>query len=198
MARYRGPKCKVSRKFGFALFGDEKYGSKKSRGVRATFKRGRKLSEYGKQLGEKQKIKYIYGILERQFFNMFKKASQSKGITGSVLIQLCESRLDNTVYRLGLSKTRRQSRQMVSHKHITVNGDVLNIPSYTLKPGDVVSVREKSASNTVVVEALQSRPIFDWLSWNPDTLQGTFSKIPDREMIPEKIQEQLVVELYSK
>ena len=196
MARYRGPRYKVSRKFGMAIFGDEKYATRKSYG-RGSFKR-KKASEYAKQLSEKQKLKYMYGILERQFFNIFQKASRSKDVTGTVLLQLCEARLDNTVYRLGIAKTRRGARQIVSHRHVTVNGKVTNIPSYTLKPGDVVGVRERSLSNQVILEALQGRQSFDWLSWDADTLTGTFSKIPDRAMIPERVQEQLVVELYSK
>lgn len=197
MARYRGPRYKLSRKFGLALFSDEKYATRKSHGGRSTFRR-RKASEYAKQLSEKQKLKYIYGILERQFFNMFEKASRSKDVTGTVLLQLCECRLDNTVYRLGIARTRRESRQMVSHRHITVNEKVTNIPSYTLKPGDVIGVRERSLSNQAVLDSLQKRQSFDWLTWDTDTFQGTFAKIPDRTMIPERIQEQLVVELYSK
>jgi small subunit ribosomal protein S4 len=162
-------------------------------------RRGGKKSEYAIQLAEKQKAKYTYGILERQFSNMFDKASRSKGITGEVLLQLCESRLDNTVYRMGVSPTRRGARQLVSHRHITVNGEVVNIPSYTLKVGDVVGVREKSKSLEAITSSLASNnKKYDWLDWNPSDMTGKVLSIPARDMIPENIKEQLIVELYSK
>ena len=148
---------------------------------------------------EKQKAKYTYGILEKQFSNLFKKASRMKGITGENLLSLCEARLDNTAYRLGLSNTRSGARQLVSHRHITVNGEVVNIPSYQLRPGDIVSVREKSKSMEVISESIAARETtFDWLDWNSATMEGKFMNVPNREMIPENIKEQLIVELYSK
>ena len=162
-------------------------------------KRRGKQSEYSVQLGEKQKAKYTYGILERQFSNMFEKASRMKGITGENLLQLCETRLDNMVYRLGVSPTRRGARQLVSHKHITVNGSLVNIPSYTVKVGDVIGVREKSKSLEAISNSLAAKTTsFDWLDWNPGSMEGKVVGIPTREMIPENIKEQLIVELYSK
>jgi small subunit ribosomal protein S4 len=158
-----------------------------------------KKSEYATQLMEKQKAKYTYGILERQFSNLFKKASASQGITGEILLQLCESRLDNVVYRMGISKSRSGARQLVSHRHITVNGGIVNIPSFQLKEGDVVSVREKSKSLVAIEDALAStNAVFEWLTFNNDTKTGTFVKVPERLQIPENIKEQLIVELYSK
>jgi len=160
---------------------------------------GVKKSEYAVQLMEKQKAKFTYGILERQFRNLFEKASRNKGVTGEVLLQLCESRLDNVVYRLGLSPTRSGARQLVSHRHITINGSILNIPSYQVKVGDVVGVREKSKSLNVIIEAKgKDASAYEWLSWNKEQLQGTFVSIPERLQIPENIKEQLIVELYSK
>ena len=148
---------------------------------------------------DKQKAKYTYGILERQFSNLFKKASRSKGITGEVLLQLCESRLDNVVFRLGIANSRRAARQLVSHRHITVNGDIVNIPSYSLKEGDVVAVREKSKSLQAIENSLaSSSTVYEWLTWNSDKKEGTFTKAPERLQIPENIKEQLIVELYSK
>ena len=162
-------------------------------------RRGGKQSEYAVQLGEKQKAKYTYGILERQFANMFEKASRMKGITGENLLQLCETRLDNTVFRLGIAPSRRGARQLVSHKHITVNGEVVNIPSYTLKIGDVVGVREKSKSLEAITGSLTaSNKSFDWLDWDSSSMSGKLLNLPAREMIPENIREQLIVELYSK
>jgi len=162
-------------------------------------RRGGKQSEYAVQLGEKQKAKYTYGILERQFANMFEKASRMKGITGENLLQLCESRLDNTVFRLGIAPSRRAARQLVSHKHITVNGEVVNIPSYTLRIGDVISVREKSKSLEAITSSLTaSNKTFDWLDWDNSSMSGKLLSLPAREMIPENIREQLIVELYSK
>ena len=201
MARYTGPKTKIARKFGEAIFGEDKNFEKRNYppGQHGNARRRGKKSEYATQLMEKQKAKYMYGILERQFSNLFKKASASKGITGEVLLQLCESRLDNVVFRLGLSKSRSGARQLVSHRHITVNGGIVNIPSYSLQEGDVVAVREKSKSLTAIEDALASNSsVYEWLSWNGDQKSGTFIKAPERLQIPENIKEQLIVELYSK
>jgi len=201
MARYTGPKTKIARKFGEAIFGDDKNFEKRNYppGQHGNAKRRGKKSEYATQLAEKQKAKYAYGILERQFSNLFKKAQRAGGITGEVLLQLCESRLDNVVYRLGIAKSRSGARQLVSHRHITVNGEILNIPSHTLKEGDVVAVREKSKSLVAIESALASNSnVYEWLSWNADLMSGTFVKAPERVQIPENIKEQLIVELYSK
>jgi len=202
MARYRGPKTKIARRFREAIFGPDKALEKRNYGPGQhgpAKRRGSKQSEYAIQLGEKQKAKYTYGILERQFRNLFDKASRMKGITGENLLSLCESRLDNTVYRLGVAPTRRGARQLVSHKHITVNGDVVNIPSYTLKIGDVVGVREKSKSLENITSSLNSNnKKFDWLDWDSATMLGKMIAVPARDMIPENIKEQLIVELYSK
>ena len=201
MARYTGPKTKIARKFGEAIFGADKSFEKRNYppGQHGNAKRRGKKSEYAVQLMEKQKAKYSYGILERQFSNLFKKASSSKGITGEVLLQLCESRLDNVVFRFGISKSRRGARQLVSHRHITVNGEIVNIPSYSLKEGDVVAVREKSKSLQAIDDALASNSsVYEWLSWNSGKKEGTFVKTPQRLQIPENIKEQLIVELYSK
>ena len=202
MARYRGPKTKIARRFREAIFGPDKALEKRNYGPGQhgpAKRRGSKQSEYAIQLGEKQKAKYTYGILERQFRNLFDKASRMKGITGENLLLLCESRLDNTVFRLGVAPTRRGARQLVSHKHITVNGDVVNIPSYTLKIGDVVGVREKSKSFEIITASLNSsNKKFDWLDWDSATMSGKMIAVPAREMIPENIKEQLIVELYSK
>jgi len=201
MARYTGPKTKIARKFGEAIFGDDKNFEKRNYppGQHGNAKRRGKKSEYATQLQEKQKAKYTYGILERQFSNLFKKAQRAGGITGEVLLQLCESRLDNVVYRLGIANSRSAARQLVSHRHITVNGEILNIPSYTLKEGDVVAVREKSKSLVAIESALASNSnVYEWLTWNSDLLSGTFVKAPERVQIPENIKEQLIVELYSK
>jgi len=168
-------------------------------GQHGNARRREKKSEYAIQLMEKQKAKFTYGILERQFRNIFEKASRSKGVTGEVLLQLCESRLDNVVYRFGLSPSRSGARQLVSHRHITVNGSIVNIPSYQVKVGDVVGVREKSKSLNIIVEANgKDAAAYEWLSWNKDQLQGTFVSVPERLQIPENIKEQLIVELYSK
>jgi small subunit ribosomal protein S4 len=202
MARYRGPKSKIARRFRDPIFGPDKSLERRNYGPGQhgpSKRRGGKQSEYAVQLGEKQKAKYTYGILERQFANMFEKASRMKGITGEVLLQLCEARLDNTVYRLGISPTRRGARQLVSHKHITVNGEVVNIPSYTLRIGDVVGVREKSKSLEAVTGSLTaSNKTYDWLDWDSSSMSGKLLSLPAREMIPENIREQLIVELYSK
>lgn len=201
MARYIGPKTKIARKFGQTIYGADKYFEKKKYppGQHGPNKRrGGKKSEYSIQLAEKQKAKYTYGILERQFANLYGQAARARGITGEVLLQLCESRLDNVVYRFGFSKTRAAARQLVSHKHITVNGEIVNIPSYQLKAGDVIAVREKSKSLEPILDALAGRTNYDWLQFNDDTKIGTFVNAPERIQIPEDIKEQLIVELYSK
>ncbi len=201
MARYTGPKSKIARKFGEAIFGDDKAFEKKNYppGHHGNNRRRGKKSEYAIQLMEKQKAKYTYGILERQFRNLFAKANRSKGVTGEVLLQLCESRLDNVVYRMGLAASRRGARQLVSHRHITVNGEVVNIPSYALKSGDVIGVREKSKSLQTIENALEaSSHVYEWITWNSEKKEGTFVSVPEREQIPENIKEQLIVELYSK
>jgi len=201
MARYTGPKTKIARKFGEPIFGEDKSFEKRNYppGQHGNARRRGKKSEYAIQLMEKQKAKFTYGILERQFRNIFEKASRSKGVTGEVLLQLCESRLDNVVYRFGLSPSRSGARQLVSHRHITVNGSIVNIHSYQVKAGDVVGVREKSKSLNIIVEANgKDAAAYEWLSWNKDQLQGTFVSVPERLQIPENIKEQLIVELYSK
>jgi small subunit ribosomal protein S4 len=202
MARYIGPKSKIARRFRDPIFGPDKALDKKNYGPGQhgpNKRRGGKQSEYAIQLGEKQKAKYTYGILERQFSNMFEKASAMKGITGENLLQLCETRLDNVVYRLGISPTRSGARQFVSHKHITVNGEVVNIPSYVVRIGDVVSVREKSKSLEAISNSLASNTKkYDWLDWNSNDMKGSLLSVPARDMIPENIKEQLIVELYSK
>ena len=201
MARYTGPKTKISRKFGESIFGDDKSFEKRNYppGQHGNNRRKPKKSEYAIQLMEKQKAKYTYGILERQFRNLFDKANSSKGVTGEVLLQLCETRLDNIVYRLGITKTRNSARQLVSHRHITINGNVNNIPSTHVKVGDVVGVREKSKSLVLIDDSLSiSNNESEWLSWDEDNLQGTLVSVPTREQITENIKEQLIVELYSK
>ena len=201
MARYTGPKSKISRKYGEPIFGDTNALEKKPHppGQHGRGRR-RKKSEYAIQLAEKQKAKYLYGILERQFRNLFSKASRKDGITGENLLQLLESRLDNVVYRLGIAPTRRSARQLVSHKHITVNGNLVNIPSFSVKEGDMVAVREKSKSLSSIAESIssQSSNRFKWLEWDEKSLSGKLIMYPDRESIPENINEQLIVELYSK
>lgn len=201
MARYIGPRTRISRKFGEPIFGADKYFEKKSYppGQHGLNKRRKKPSEYGIQLAEKQKAKYTYGILEKQFRNTFKKASRKKGVTGEVLLQLIESRLDNVVYRLGVAPTRAGARQLVGHRHITVNGKISNVPSMSVKPGDVVAVRERSKSLEPINESLASRGTsFSWLEWDSEKYAGKFLNYPEREEIPENINEQLIVELYSK
>ena len=201
MARYTGPKSKIARRFKDPIFGPDKSLEKKNYGPgqHGPNKRRGKQSEYAIQLAEKQKAKYTYGILERQFSNMFDKASRMKGITGENLLILCESRLDNTVFRLGVAPSRRGARQLVSHKHITVNGSVVNIPSYSCKIGDVIGVREKSKSLEAISDSLTNKKNnFDWLDWNSNGMEGKILALPVREMIPENIKEQLIVELYSK
>ena len=201
MARYIGPKSRIARRFGEAIFGPDKVLEKRNyapgqHGVN----RRKKMSEYGTQLAEKQKAKYTYGVLERQFRLLFAKASRIKGITGEILLQLLESRLDNIVYRLGIAPTRAAARQLVSHCHITVDGKVVNIPSYDVKPGQVVAVREKSKSLEVIATSLDgfNHSKYSWLEWNEAEKAGKYLNIPQREDIPENIKEQLIVEVYSK
>ncbi|WP_138434815.1 30S ribosomal protein S4 [Winogradskyella algicola] len=201
MARYTGPKTKIARKFGQAIFGDDKAFEKRNYppGQHGNNRRRGKKSEYAIQLMEKQKAKYTYGILEKQFRNMFKRATAAQGITGEVLLQLCESRLDNVVFRMGIAPTRSAARQLVSHRHITVNGQKVNIPSYQLKSGDVVGVREKSKSlETIQASLSNSSNVYEWITWNNDKMEGTYVSVPARIQIPEQINEQFIVELYSK
>lgn len=201
MARYTGPKAKIARKFNEPILGPSKALQKKSYppGMHGRGRK-RKQSEYAVQLTEKQKAKYTYGMLEKQFENLFHKAARKEGITGTNLLILLEARLDNTVYRLGIAPTRRSARQLVLHKHITVNGKVINIASYSIKPGDVVGVREKSKSLEAITESLSARNTkkYTWLEWDNTSMTGKFVTYPEREQIPENIQEQLIVELYSK
>lgn len=201
MARYTGPKTKIARKFGEPIFGPDKVLSKKNYppGQHGNSRR-RKTSEYGIQLREKQKAKYTYGLLEKQFRNTYEKAKRTKGITGVILIQLLESRLDNIVYRLGFAPTRAGARQLVSHRHITVDGKVVNIPSYNVRPGQVIAVREKNKSMEVILNSLSgfNHSKYPWIEYSDSTMSGTFLHIPEREDIPENIKEQLIVELYSK
>jgi small subunit ribosomal protein S4 len=201
MARYTGPKTKIARKFGEAIFGDDKSFEKRNYppGQHGNNRRRGKKSEYAIQLMEKQKAKYTYGILERQFRNMFERATRAQGITGEVLLQLCESRLDNVVYRMGIAPSRRAARQLVSHRHITVNGELVNIPSYQLQAGDVVGVREKSKSLSAIQDSLaNSGNVYEWITFNNETKHGTYVSVPGRVQIPENINEQFIVELYSK
>ena len=201
MARYPGPKSKIARKFGEPIFGEDKVLAKRTNppGQHGANRR-RKLSEYGTQLREKQKAKYTYGVLERQFRNLFEKASSSKGVTGEVLLQLLESRLDNVVFRLGIAKTRAAARQLVLHRHITVDGKVVNIPSFSVTPGEVVAVREKSKSLEVIQDALAgfNHSKYPWIEWDENVKGGKMINMPQRDEIPENIKEQLIVELYSK
>lgn len=202
MARYRGPATKIARKFGEPIFGPDRAFEKKNYppGQHGINKKRKKPTEYGLQLKEKQKAKYTYGVLERQFLNVFKKASTSKGVTGEILLQLLERRLDNVVFRLGIAPTRRAARQLVTHRHITVNDIIVNIPSYTLKEGDIIGVREKSKSLEPITESLSSARYnkYSWIEWDDNQMAGKFLNIPPREEIPENINEQLIVELYSK
>jgi len=201
MARYTGPKTRIARKFKEAILGPDKWMERKphSPGQHGPTKRRKKESEYSVQLQEKQKAKYTYGILERQFEKMFHTAASKKGITGEVLLQLCEARLDNTVYRLGIAPTRRAARQLVSHGHITVDGQVVNVASYNLRAGQIIAVREKSRSMEAITNSVSvNSKRFDWLDWNPTNMAGKFITLPERAQIPENIREQLIVELYSK
>jgi small subunit ribosomal protein S4 len=205
MARYIGPKTKIAKKFNDLIYGPDKYFEKRplgpgsSRGM-VMQRRNATPSEYSKQLKAKQKAKYTYGVLERQFKNVFRKASSKKGITGEILLQLMEARLDNVVYRLGIAPTRAAARQLVSHRHITVNGNVVNIPSCALKPNDIVGVRERSKSLEAINASLSRRNTssYTWLEWDASSMSGKFMQYPERTDIPENIEEQLIVELYSK
>ncbi len=200
MARYRGPQSKIARRFNEPIFGPDKALERKNYGPgQHGNNRRSKKSEYAGQLAEKQKAKYTYGILEKQFSNLFKEASRRKGITGEILLQLCEARLDNIVYRLGIAPTRRAARQLVTHRHITVNEKVLNIPSYSVNIGDVIAIREKSKSLEAITNSLtNSSEKCEYVEWNPDLMAGKLIAIPQREQIKENIKEQLIVELYSK
>jgi small subunit ribosomal protein S4 len=203
MARYIGPKTKIARRFKEPIFGSDKYYEKRSNvppGQHGNNRRRTKQTEYAIQLGEKQKVKYTYGVLERQFYKIFEEAVRRKGVTGENLIKFLEARLDNTVYRMGIAPTRAGARQIVGHRHITVNGKVVNISSYTLKPGDVVGVREKSKSLESINDSLANSNAkrFNWISWDSSSYTGTFLALPERDQIPENIKEQLIVELYSK
>lgn len=201
MARYTGPRAKISRKFGEQILGAQKAVTKKNYppGMHGRGRK-RKQSEYAVQLLEKQKVKYIYGVLERQFRGLFHRAAIKEGITGVNLLKLCEARLDNSVYRMGIAPTRRAARQLVSHKHITVDGEVVNIASYSLKPGQVIGVREKSKSLEAITTSLSARNAkrYNWLEWDGQEMVGKFISFPERDQIPENINEQLIVELYSK
>lgn len=201
MARYTGPKTKISRIFGEPILGNGKYLGKNSNppGQHGAQRKRKQLGEYAQQLREKQKAKYTYGVLEKQFRNLFEEANRRKGVTGEVLIKLLEARLDNTVFRMGIAPSRPAARQLVSHKHVTVNGVVVNVPSYQLKPGDVVGLEAKSAGNTAVTSQVRGKnPKFNWVDFNEKELKGTFIAYPERESVPENIKEQLIVELYSK
>ena len=201
MARYTGPKTKISRRFGEPITGNGKWLTKNSNppGQHGANKKRKSLSEYGVQLKEKQKAKYTYGLLEKQFRKTFEEAARRKGVTGENLLKLLEARLDNTLYRLGVAPTRRAARQLVSHKHVMVNGRVVNIPSFTLRAGDKVTVCEKSRNMETIKNSIaQSGSKFPWLEWNGDSMEGTFLAMPEKDQIPENIKEQLIVELYSK
>jgi small subunit ribosomal protein S4 len=201
MARYTGPTTKIARKFGDAIYGTDKYFDKRSYppGQHGVAKKRKTSSEYAIQLQEKQKAKYTYGLLERQFRNLFEKAARKKGVTGENFLKLLEARLDNTLYRLGLAASRAQARQLVVHKHVVVNGHVVNVPSFTLKPGDKIGMRERSKNLHVVQDALGKRgKKFNWLVFDEKSVEGTFVDFPERDQIPENINEQLIVELYSK
>ena len=201
MARYIGPKSRIARKFREPIFGPDKVLDKKNYppGQHGNSRRRGKKSEYAMQLAEKQKAKYTYGLLEKQFYRTFEIAAIKKGITGENLLKFLEARLDNVVFRLGIAPTRSAARQLVGHKHITLNGQVANIPSMTVKPGDVVGVRERSKSNEAIIDSLATnKKAFAWLEWNDNDMTGVFLNLPEREEIPENIKEQLIVELYSK
>jgi small subunit ribosomal protein S4 len=201
MARYTGPKTKISRIFGEPILGNGKWLGKNSNppGQHGAARKRKSLGEYALQLREKQKAKYTYGVLEKQFRKTFEEASRLKGVTGENLMRLLEARLDNTIFRLGIAPSRPAARQLVSHKHVTVNGIVVNVPSFTLKPGDIISLKDKSKDNTSVTSVIRGKnPKFNWLDWNETETKGTFIAYPERESIPENIKEQLIVELYSK
>jgi small subunit ribosomal protein S4 len=201
MARYTGPKTKISRIFGEPITGNGKWLTKNSNppGMHGATRKRKTLGEYALQLREKQKAKYTYGVLEKQFRNTFTEAARRKGVTGENLIKLLEARLDNTVFRMGIAPSRQAARQLVSHKHITVNGEVVNIPSYSMKPGDTIGLKEKTAHNTSITGTLRPKNAkFNWIDWNETSMKGTFIAYPERESVPENIKEQLIVELYSK
>jgi len=201
MARYTGPKTKISRIFGEPITGNGKWLTKNSNppGMHGAARKRKSLGEYALQLREKQKAKYTYGLLEKQFHNTFDEAARRKGVTGEQLIKLLEARLDNTVFRMGIAPSRQAARQLVSHKHITVNGGVVNVPSFQLKPGDVVSIKEKDKSNATLTATFRGKNVkFTWLDWNEAEMKGVFVAYPERESVPENIKEQLIVELYSK
>jgi small subunit ribosomal protein S4 len=201
MARYTGPKTKISRIFGEPILGNGKWLNKNSNppGQHGAQRKRKTMGEYALQLREKQKAKYTYGVLERQFRKIFEEANRRKGVTGEILIKLLEARLDNTVYRMGIAPSRPAARQLVSHKHITVNGVVVNVPSCQLKPGDIIGLKEKSRGNTSVTSQMRGKnQKFNWVDWNETEMQGTFVAYPERESVPENIKEQLIVELYSK
>ena len=201
MARYRGPKTKISRIFGEPILGNGKYLTKNSNppGQHGASRKRKSLGEYALQLKEKQKAKYTYGVLERQFRKTFEEASRRKGVTGENLIRLLEARLDNTVFRLGIAPSRPAARQLVAHKHIVVNGDVVNVPSFQLKPGDIITLKESTQSNTGITSQIKGKSNkFNWLDWSEAEFKGTFITYPERESVPENIKEQLIVELYSK
>ena len=203
MARYTGPKTKMARRFGEAIFGPDRSFEKRKYppGQHGPSKRRKQKSDYAVQLSEKQKAKYTYGVLERQFRNLFDRANRKSGVTGEILLQYLEARLDNAVFRLGIAPTRRAARQLVSHKHILVNGILTNVPSFHLRPGDVISVRNKSRNLEVIQNSISAKSDirkWNWLEWNPERMEGTFMEYPERDKIPENINEQLIVELYSK
>jgi small subunit ribosomal protein S4 len=201
MARYIGPKTKIARKFGEPIYGDDKYFDRRkyAPGQHGNSRKKKSLSDYGVQLKEKQKVKYTYGLLERQFRNLFEKASRREGVTGDNLLQFLERRLDNVVFRLGIASSRSQARQFVGHKHITVNGDIINIPSYLVRPGDVIEVRERSKSMDPIQSSIAaSKDSYSWLQFDKKEMKGKFIEVPSRDLIPENINEQLIVELYSK
>ncbi|HET9056865.1 MAG TPA: 30S ribosomal protein S4 [Chitinophagaceae bacterium] len=201
MARYTGPKTKISRIFGEPILGNGKWLTKNSMppGQHGATRKRKTLGEYALQLREKQKAKYTYGVLEKQFRKTFEEAARISGVTGENLIKLLEARLDNTVFRLGIAPSRPAARQLVSHKHITVNGEVVNVPSFSLKAGDVISIKDKDKTNAAITGAFKGKnPKFSWLEWNEGEMKGTFIAYPERESVPENIKEQLIVELYSK
>ena len=200
MARYTGPKTKIARKFGESIFGFDKAYERKPYppGQHGSAKIRKKTSEYGVQLKEKQKAKYTYGVLERQFANLFNKAHRSHGVTGEVLLQLLESRLDNVVFRLGIAPSRAAARQLVTHRHIVVNGELVNVPSYQLKSGMTIGVRERSKALEIITKSVGRQSQYSWLGWDASSMTGTFLNVPERSEIPENIKEQLIVELYSK
>jgi small subunit ribosomal protein S4 len=201
MARYNGPKTKISRIFGEPILGNGKWLTKNSNppGMHGAQRKRKTMGEYALQLREKQKAKYTYGVLEKQFRKTFEEAARRKGVTGENLIKLLEARLDNAVYRMGIAPSRPAARQLVSHKHVTVNGEVVNVPSYQLKPGDSISLKDKSKDNTSVTSQIRGKnQKFNWVDWNETEMKGTFITYPERESVPENIKEQLIVELYSK